>query len=57
MKKICFILPTTELGGGPKHLFDLLKRTDLNKWEPFVCTQNDGPNWEDFQKLNIKTYN
>ena len=57
MKKICFILPTTELGGGPKHLFDLLKRTDLNKWEPFVCTQNDGPYWEDFQKLNIKTYN
>ena len=57
MKKICFILPTTELGGGPKHLFDLLKRTDLNKWKPFICTQNDGPYWKDFQTLNIKTYN
>ncbi len=56
MRKICFILPTTELGGGPKHLHDLLKRLDFKKWEPFICTQKDGPYWDEFKKLNIRIF-
>lgn len=56
MKKICFIVPTTELGGGPKHLYDLIRSLDLSEWDPFLCTQPDGPYWDKFQKLNIRTY-
>ena len=57
MKKICHISGTTLPGGGPEHIFQLLKRLDRNQWDVIVCTAKDGYYWDKFNSLKIKTYN
>jgi len=57
MKKIFYISGTTIPGGGPEHIFQLIKRLNQNKWEVVICTLKDGLYWEKFKSLNIKTYN
>jgi glycosyltransferase involved in cell wall biosynthesis len=56
LKKICYISGTSILGGGPEHLYQLLKRVDHCDWTPIICTKNDGPYWGKFRSLDIKTY-
>jgi len=57
MKKVCHISGTTLPGGGPEHIYQLLKRLNRNEWEVVVCTSQDGSYWEKFNSLGIKTYN
>ena len=57
MKKIFHISGTTIPGGGPEHIFQLLKRLNRNEWKIIICTSKDGPYWEEFNSLGIKTYN
>ena len=57
MKKIFHISGTTIPGGGPEHIFQLLKRLNRNEWKIIICTSKDGPYWEKFNSLGIKTYN
>jgi len=55
MKKICHISGTTLPGGGPEHIYQLLKRLNLNEWEVIICTSNDGSYWDKFNSLKIST--
>ncbi len=57
MKKICHISGTTLPGGGPEHIYQLIKRLNRAKWDVFACTTKDGYYWEKFNSLGIKTYN
>ena len=57
MKKIFHVSGTTIPGGGPEHIFQLIKRLNQNEWEVAICTLKDGLYWEKFKSLNIKTYN
>ena len=57
MKKIFHISGTTIPGGGPEHIFQLIKRLNQNEWEVAICTLKDGLYWEKFKSLKIKTYN
>ncbi len=56
MKKVCHISGTTLPGGGPEHIYQLLKQLNRNEWEIFVCTVQDGSYWGKFNLLGIKTY-
>jgi glycosyltransferase involved in cell wall biosynthesis len=56
MKKIFYASGTTIPGGGPEHIFQLLKRLNLNEWETIICTSNDGFYWKKFNSLGVKTY-
>jgi len=57
MKKICHISGTTIPGGGPEHIYQLLKRLNRKEWEVFICTSQDGSYWDKFNSLDIKIYN
>ena len=57
MKKIFYISGTTIPGGGPEHIYQLLKRLNRDEWEVLLCTSQDGPYWEKFNSLGIKAYN
>jgi len=57
MKKICCLSGTTVPGGGPEHIYQLLKRLNQNEWEVVVCTYQDGSYWDKFNSLGVKTYN
>ncbi len=57
MKKICHISGTTLPGGGPEHIYQLLKRLNRNEWEIIICTSNDGSYWDKFNSLKVLTYN
>ena len=57
MKKICHLSGTTVPGGGPEHIYQLLKRLNRNEWEVVVCTFQDGSYWDKFNSLGVKTYN
>ncbi len=56
MQKIVYVNGTTLLGGGPEHLYQLIKQLDPQEWEVVVCTRNDGPYWSRFRSLGINTY-
>jgi len=53
MITICHISGTTSLGGGPEHLFQLLKHCNRDHFYSIICTRQDGPYWKKFQQLNI----
>ena len=57
MKKIFYISGTTIPGGGPEHIFQLIKRLNQNKWEVVICTSKDGSYWQRFNSLGVKSYN
>jgi|GEM_PF-1455997 len=57
MKKICHISGTTLPGGGPEHIYQLLKRLNRNEWEIIICTSNDGSYWDKFNSLKVLAYN
>ena len=57
MKKICHISGTTIQGGGPEHIYQLIKRLNKNEWEVILCTSKDGSYWEKFNSIGIKSYN
>ena len=56
MKKLAHISGTTLLGGGPEHLYQLIKHINFQEWETVVCTKNDGPYWDKFLSFGIKTH-
>jgi len=56
MKKICHISGTTIPGGGPEHIYQLIKRLNKNEWEVILCTSRDGSYWEKFNSIGIKSY-
>jgi len=56
MKKICHISGTTLPGGGPEHIYQLLKRLNRNEWEIIICTSNDGSYWGKFNSLKVSAY-
>jgi len=57
MKKICHIGGTTLPGGGPEHIYQLSKRLNRSEWDIIICTLKDGPYWDKFNLIGIKTYN
>ena len=57
MKKICHISGTTIPGGGPEHIYQLIKRLNKNEWEVILCTSRDGSYWEKFNSIGVKAYN
>ena len=57
MKKLVHISGTTLLGGGPEYLHQLIKHVDPKEWKAVVCTKNDGPYWDKFRSLGIRTHN
>ena len=57
MKKICHLSGTTLPGGGPEHIYQLLKRLNWSEWEIILCTSQDGSYWEKLNSLGIKTHN
>ncbi len=57
MKKICHVSGTTITGGGPEHIYQLLKRLNRKEWEIVICTSKDGSYWEKFNSIKTKTYN
>ena len=57
MKKICHIGGTTLPGGGPEHVYQLSKRLNRSEWDIIICTLKDGPYWDKFNSIGIKTYN
>ena len=56
MQKIVYVNGTTLLGGGPEHLYQLVKQLNPQEWEVVVCTRNDGPYWDKFRSLGIKVH-
>ncbi len=56
MQKIIYISGTTLLGGGPEHLYQLIKQLPPQEWEAVVCTRNDGPYWDRFLSFGTKTH-
>jgi len=57
MQKIVYMSGTTLLGGGPEHLYQLIKHPPPQEWKAVVCTKNDGPYWDKFLSFGIKTHN
>ena len=57
MKKIFHISGTTLPGGGPEHIYQLIKHLNHNEWEFILCTAKDGSYWGKFNSLGIKIYN
>jgi glycosyltransferase involved in cell wall biosynthesis len=55
-KKIFHLSGTTIPGGGPEHVYQLLKRLNPNEWDIVLCTLKDGSYWEKFNSIEIKTY-
>jgi glycosyltransferase involved in cell wall biosynthesis len=56
MQTIVYISGTTLLGGGPEHLYQLVKQLTPQEWEVVVCTRNDGPYWDKFRSRGIKVH-
>ena len=56
MNKLFHINGTCLPGGGPEHIYQLLKRLDRKEWQLFLCTSKDGPYWEKFDLICTKTY-
>ena len=44
-------------GGGPEHIYQLSKRLNRSEWDIIICTLKDGPYWDKFNLIGIKTYN
>jgi glycosyltransferase involved in cell wall biosynthesis len=57
MKKIFYISGTTLPGGGPEHIYQLIKHLNHNEWEFILCTTKDGSYWEKISSLGIKIHN
>jgi glycosyltransferase involved in cell wall biosynthesis len=57
MKRIFHISGTTLPGGGPEHIYQLIKHLNHNEWEFILCTANDGSYWKRFNSLGIKIHN
>ena len=56
MQKIVYVNGTTLLGGGPEHLYQLIKQLNPQEWEVVICTKNDGSYWDKFRSLGIKVH-
>ena len=54
--KILYIIGTTHVGGAPIQAYWLAKNLK-NKWGIFVVAPNDGPYFQKFRDLRIKTFN
>ena len=57
MKKIFHISGTTLPGGGPEHIYQLIKHLKHSDLEFVLCTTKDGSYWGKFNSLGIKIYN
>jgi glycosyltransferase involved in cell wall biosynthesis len=54
--KLAIISGTTAPGGGPRHIYSLLKKMDRREWDVMVCTHNDGSYWNKLIALGITPY-
>ncbi len=52
--RILFLLVSTALGGGPKHVFDLIRRLPSREFSGVVAAPADGPFFERFRTLGIE---
>lgn len=48
------LLVSTALGGGPKHVFDLVRRLPAREFSVVVVAPDDGPYFERFGSLGVK---
>jgi glycosyltransferase involved in cell wall biosynthesis len=54
--KLAIISGTTAPGGGPRHIYSLLKKMDRREWDVMVCTHNDGSYWNKLIALGVTPY-
>lgn len=52
--KILHLLVTTALGGGPKHVFDLIRRLPRAEFDVLVGAPADGPYFEHLKGLGVE---
>jgi glycosyltransferase involved in cell wall biosynthesis len=59
LKKILYIISSSDIGGGEKVLLSLLKYLDKDKFDVFVACPSDGPMFEDFKRYarEVRTFN
>jgi len=50
MTNILYISTTSQIGGGPEHLYSLLKGLDRSKYTPIVAAPDNGEYFERFQQ-------
>ncbi|HIJ49912.1 MAG TPA: glycosyltransferase [Nitrospinae bacterium] len=56
MMKLAIISGTTAPGGGPRHIYSLLKKMDRREWDVMVCTHKDGSYWNKLIALGVTPY-
>lgn len=54
MKKVLFITVRADIGGGPKHLFDICKR--FNQIEVYIACPEDEPYYFEYKKITEKIF-
>ena len=54
--KLAIISGTTAPGGGPRHIYSLLKKMDRREWDVMVCTHKDGSYWNKLIALGVTPY-
>lgn len=52
--RILYLLVSTSLGGGPKHVYDVVRRLPHQEFRVLIAAQDDGPFFEAFKKLGVK---
>lgn len=54
--RVLELLVSTRVGGGPKHVFDLVTRLSRSEFTPVVAAPRDGPFFERLTKAGIGTH-
>lgn len=52
--RVLQLLVSTALGGGPKHVFDLVRRLPSGEFSVVVAAPDNGPFFEHFQRLGVE---
>lgn len=52
--RVLQLLVSTGLGGGPKHVFDLVRRLPPEEFRVVVAAPADGPFFQRFQELRVE---
>jgi glycosyltransferase involved in cell wall biosynthesis len=55
-RRVLQLVVSTALGGGPKHVLDVVTRLDPRRFVPLVAGPPDGPMFARFEKAGIETH-
>lgn len=54
--RVLELLVSTAVGGGPKHVYDLVTRLSRPEFSPLAAAPADGPFFERFRKAGVETH-